>query len=139
VTIAVADGSMAATAMATTIATAIAGLICHNDAGSQFTSIAYTDTVAGLDAHASIGTVGDSYDNAMAESVNALYKTELHRNPAVLAANGGHWKGPDDLEIATCGWVEWFNEERLHGELDDATPAEVETAHYGRLGQANAA
>jgi hypothetical protein len=48
--------------MATTIATAIAGLICHNDAGSQFTSIAYTDTVAGLDAHASIGTVGDSYD-----------------------------------------------------------------------------
>ncbi len=75
----------------------------------------------------------------MAESVNALYKTELHRNPAALAANGGHWKGLDDLEIATCGWVGWFNEDRLHSELDDATPAEFEEAHYRRLAQANAA
>ena len=53
----------------------------------------------------SIGSVGDSYDNALAEAVNALYKTELHRNPAALAANGGHWEGLDDLEVATCGWV----------------------------------
>jgi putative transposase len=65
----------------------------------------------------------------MAESVNALYKTELHRNPAVLAANGGHWRGLDDLEVATCGWVGWFNEERIHGELGDLTPAEVESKH----------
>ena len=72
----------------------------------------------------------------MAESVNALYKTELHRNPA---ANGGHWKGLDDLEAATSGWVRWFNEERLHGELADATPAEVEAAHYRHLSQAEAA
>ena len=75
----------------------------------------------------------------MAEAVNALYKTELHRNPAALAANGGHWKSLDDLEIATCGWVQWFNEERLHGELDDDTPAEFEAAHYRRLAQAQAA
>jgi len=119
--------------------TDLAGLICHNDAGSQYTSIAHTDAVAELEARPSIGTVGDSFDNAMAESVNALYKTELHRNPAVLAANGGHWKGLDDLEVATCGWVGWFNDERLHGELDDDTPAEFEAAHYRRLAQANAA
>ena len=119
--------------------TDLAGLICHHDAGSQYTSIAYTDAVAEIEARPSIGTVGDSFDNAMAESVNALYKTELHRNPAALAANGGHWRGLDDLEVATCRWVGWFNEDRLHGELDDATPAEVEAAHYRRLAQANAA
>ena len=115
------------------------GLICHNDAGSQYTSIAYTGCLDELEARASIGTVGDSYDNAMAESVNALYKTELHRNPAVLADNGGHWRGLEDLEIATCKWVSWFNEERLHGELDDRTPAEIEATHYRDLGQAQAA
>lgn len=115
------------------------GLICHHDAGSQYTSIAYTDRLDELDARASIGTVGDSYDNAMAESVNALYKTELHRNPAVLATNGGHWRGLDDLEIATCRWVSWFNEDRLHSELGDLTPAEVEAAYYGDPSQARAA
>jgi len=119
--------------------TDLKGLICHHDAGSQYTSIAHTDAVAALDARASIGTVGDSFDNAMAESVNALYKTELHRNPAALRANGGHWKDLDDLEIATCSWVAWFNEERLHSELSDLTPAEVETAHYRHLDQAHAA
>jgi len=103
------------------------------------TSIAHTDAVAALEARASIGTVGDSYDNAMAESVNALYKTELHRNPAALAANGGHWRGLDDLEIATCRWVAWFNDERLHSELGDLTPAEVETAYHHALDQAQAA
>ena len=115
------------------------GLICHSDAGSQYTSIAYTDRLDELDAQPSIGTIGDSYDNAMAESVNALYKTELHRNPAALAINGGPWRGLDDLEIATCGWVSWFNDERLHGELDDHTPAEVEAAYYRDLAQATAA
>jgi len=115
------------------------GLVCHNDAGSQYTSITYTDRLNEIGAAPSIGTVADSYDNAMAESVNALYKTELHRNPAALAANGGHWKGLDDLEVATCAWVSWFNEERLHGELDDATPAEVEADYYRAQSQANAA
>jgi len=119
--------------------TSLDGLICHNDAGSQYTSINYTDRLAELDAQPSIGTVGDSYDNALAESVNALYKTELHRNPAALARNGGPWRGLDDLELATCGWVGWFNDERLHGELDDLTPAEVEAAYYRDRDQAHAA
>ena len=82
---------------------------------------------------ASIGTVGDSYDNAMAESMMGIFKTELYRNPAVLADNGGHWKGLDDLEIATCTWVAWFNEERLHSELDDQTPAEFEATTVTNL------
>ena len=115
------------------------GLVCHNDAGSQYTSITYTDRLAEIGAAPSIGTVADSFDNAMAESVNALFKTELHRNPAALAANGGNWKGLDDLEVATCAWVSWFNEERLHGELDDATPAEVEGDYYRAQSQATAA
>lgn len=115
------------------------GVICHSDAGGQYVSIAHTDRLDDIGAAPSIGTVGDSYDNAMAESVIGLYKTELHRNPAALAANGGHWRGLDDLEIATCGWVSWFNEERFHGELDDLTPAEVEDAYYRRLAQATAA
>ena len=67
-----------------------------------------------------------------------LFKTELDRNPAVLDDNGGHSKGLDDLEIATCAWVSWFNEERPHGELDDRTPVEVE-ADYRDSDQAKAA
>lgn len=117
----------------------LTGLVAHNDAGSQYTSIAYTDRLDEIGATPSIGTIADSYDNAMAESVNALFKTELHRNPAMLAANGGHWKGLDDLEAATCGWVAWFNTERIHGELGDATPAEVEDAYYAAQSEANAA
>jgi putative transposase len=118
--------------------TTLDGLICHTDAGSQYTSIAYTERLCDVGAAPSIGTVGDSYDNAMAESVMGLFKTELHRNPAALAANGGPWKGLDDLEPATCGWVSWFNEERLHGELDDCTPAEFE-ADYGHRSQPDVA
>jgi putative transposase len=106
--------------------TTVAGLICHSDAGSQYTSVAYTDRLAEIGAAPSIGTVGDSYDNALAETTIGLFKTELHRNPAALARNGGPWKGLDDLEIATCRWVSWFNTERLHGELGDRTPAEIE-------------
>lgn len=98
----------------------------------QYTSIAYTDRLEEIGAAPSIGTIGDSFDNAMAETTIGLFKTELHRNPAVLADNGGHWRGLDDLEIATCGWVSWFNDERLHGELQDRTPAEVEAAFYSR-------
>jgi len=108
----------------------IDGVVCHSDAGSQYTAIAYTDRLAEIGAAPSIGTVGDSFDNAMAESAIGLFKTELHRNPAVLATNGGSWRGLDDLEVAICGWVCWFNEERLHGELDDHTPAEVEAAYH---------
>jgi putative transposase len=117
----------------------LAGLICHSDAGGQYVSIAYTDRLDDIGSAPSIGSVGDSFDNAMAESVIGLFKTELHRNPAVLARNGGHWRGLDDLEIATCGWVSWFNEERFHGELGDLTPIEFEHAHYRQPDQATAA
>ena len=110
----------------------LAGVICHSDAGSQYTSIAYTDRLEEVGAAPSIGTIGDSYDNAMAETTIGLFKTELHRNPAALAVNGGPWRGLDDLEIATCGWVSWFNEERIHGELDDLSPAEFEDAYRHR-------
>ena len=112
--------------------TGIDGVICHSDAGSQYTSITYTDRLDEIGAAPSIGTIGDSFDNAMAETTIGLFKTELHRNPAAVAANGGPWRGLDDLEIATCGWVSWFNEERLHGELDDRTPAEVEDDYRHR-------
>ena len=87
------------------------------------TSIRYTDRLVDAGAVASIGTVGDSYDNAMAESVNALYKTEL-------VFWEGPWAGADDLELATLGWVDWFNHTRIHSKLDYRTPAEIETEHY---------
>jgi len=118
--------------------TTLDGLICHTDAGSQYTSISYTDRIDEVGAAPSIGTVGDSFDNAMAESVMGIFKTELHRNPAALATNGGPWRGLDDLEIATCAWVSWFNEERLHSELGDRTPAEAE-GDYRHRSQPNVA
>jgi putative transposase len=111
---------------------ALKGVICHSDAGSQYTSIAYTDRLEEIGAAPSIGTIGDSFDNALAETTNGLYKTELHRNPAALAANGGPWKGLEDLEIATCAWVSWFNDERLHSELNDRTPSEFEEDYLGQ-------
>jgi len=119
--------------------TTLAGLLCHTDAGSQYTSVAYTERLADIGAVPSIGTVGTSDDNALAESVIGLFKTELHRNPAALAANGGPWKGLTDLEPATCGWVSWFNTERLHSELTDRTPAEVEEGYYAPVARASAA
>jgi putative transposase len=118
--------------------TGLDGLICHTDAGSQYTSVLYTDRIDEVGAAPSIGTVGDSYDNAMAESVMGIFKMELHRNPAALTANGGPWRGLDDLEIATCAWVSWFNEERLHSELGDKTPEEFE-AEYRHKSQPDAA
>lgn len=105
----------------------------------EYTGDVFTDRLDDIGAAPSIGTIGDSYDNAMAETTIGLFKTELHRNPAALRANGGHWRGLDDLEIATCGWVSWFNEERFHGELADLTPAEVEAAYYLHQSQADAA
>ena len=68
-----------------------------------------------------------------------LYKTKLYRNPAMLVENGGPGKGLDDLEIATARWVAWFNDERLHSELDDQTPGEVEAEHYAHQSQPDGA
>jgi putative transposase len=104
--------------------TTLEGLVCHSDAGSQFTSLRYGERLAEIGAIPSIGSVGDSYDNALAEAVNALYKTELIRGP-----QQGPWKTVDDVELATLGWVSWFNNERLHGTLNDIPPAEFEAAY----------
>lgn len=103
--------------------TQLEGLVCHSDAGSQFTSIRYGERIAELSARPSIGSVGDSYDNALAEAVNNLYKRELTKAR-------GPWKTIDDLELATLGWVTWFNQERLHSTLDDVPPAEYEATFY---------
>ena len=101
-------------------------LRCHSDAGSQFTSIRYGERLAEIGAAPSIGTVGDSYDNALAESVNGYYKAELVRAPT----KNGPWKTIDDLELATLGWVHWHNTQRLHSYLDDVPPAEFEESFY---------
>ena len=110
--------------------TRLDGLILHSDAGSQFTSIRYTERLEDLGARPSIGTVADSYDNALAETVNGLYKTELiHRRAP--------WRTVDDVELATLSWVHWFNTDRLHGALDDIPPVEFEAAHYAQLATAS--
>lgn len=101
-------------------------LRCHSDAGSQFTSIRYGERLAEIGATPSIGTVGDSYDNALAETVNGYYKTELVRGPA----RPGPWKTVEDLELATLGWVHWHNTQRLHGYLGDIPPTEFEQTFY---------
>jgi putative transposase len=108
--------------------TELEGLIAHSDAGSQFTSIRYGERLAELGAQPSIGSVGDSYDNALAETVNGLYKTELIRGPGQRP-----WKTIEDVELATLGWVHWHNTERLHGYLDDVPPAEFEATFYAAL------
>ena len=105
------------------------GLRCHSDAGSQFTSIRYGERLAEIGAVPSIGTVGDSYDNALAETVNGYYKAELIRGPA---RDGRPWKTVEDVELATLSWVHWHNTQRLHGYLDDVPPAEFEESFYAR-------
>jgi putative transposase len=97
----------------------ITGLIHHSDRGSQYLAIRYTERLAEAGAVPSVGSRGDSYDNALAESFNGLYKTELIRHD-------GPWRGLDDVEYATLEYVDWFNHRRLHGELGMITPAEFE-------------
>jgi transposase InsO family protein len=103
-----------------------AGLRCHSDAGSQFTSIRYGERLAEIGAVPSIGTIGDSFDNALAETVNGYYKAELIRGPT----RQGPWKTVEEVELATLGWVHWHNTQRLHGYLDDLPPAEFEATFY---------
>ena len=99
---------------------------CHKDVGSQFTSIRYGERLAEIGDKPSIGTVGDRYDNALAETVNGSYKAELVRVPA----RPGPWKTIEDLELATLGWVHGHNTQRLHGYLGDLPPTEFESAFY---------
>ena len=104
----------------------LTGVIHHADHGSNYLSIVYTDRIIELGAKPSTGTIGDSYDNALAEAVNGLYKTELIRRQ-------GPWRTVEQVELATLEWVWWWNNQRLHGELDYRTPTEVEAGHYADL------
>lgn len=104
----------------------LAGLTHHSDHGSNYMAMVYKDRIVELGAIPSTGTVGDSYDNAMAEAINALYKTELIRAR-------GPWRTVEQVELATLEWVWWRNYQRLHSELDYQTPAELETQYYAGL------
>jgi putative transposase len=106
----------------------VTGLIHHSDRGVQYRAIRYTERLADADAVASVGSKGDSYDNAMAEAFNSLFKAELIRNP-VTRPQGG-WKSISDVEIAVAEYIDWFNHRRLHGEIGLIPPAEFETHHW---------
>jgi putative transposase len=92
----------------------------------QYRAIRYTERLA--EAVASVGSRGDSYDNAMAEALNSLFKAECIRNP-VMRPKGG-WKSVGDVEIAVAEYVDWFNHRRLHGEIGLVPPAEFEVKHW---------
>ena len=103
--------------------TDLAGLTHHHDNGSQYASIAFTERLADAGIDLSVGAVGDALDNALAESVIGLFKTELiHRH--------GPWRTVDQVEAATLGWVDWFNHHRLLEVNGDLPPIELEQAHY---------
>lgn len=97
-------------------------LVHHSDKGVQYLAIRYTERLAEAGLVASVGSTGDSYDNAMAEAFNSLFKAELVRNR-------GPWKNIDDLEIAVAEYIDWFNHRRLHGEIGLLPPVEYETLH----------
>jgi putative transposase len=99
------------------------GLVHHSDRGSQYLAVRYTERLADAGIAASVGSRGDSYDNALAESFQGLYKAELVRH-------AGPWRGLDDLEHATLDYLDWFNHRRLHGELGMVPPAEFEARYY---------
>jgi transposase InsO family protein len=106
----------------------VTGLVHHSDRGVQYRAIRYTERLAEAEAVASVGSRGDSYDNAMAEALNSLFKAECIRNP-VMRPNGG-WKSVADVEIAVAEYVDWFNHRRLHGELKHVPPAEYEQSFW---------
>ena len=103
------------------------GLVHHSDKGVQYLSIRYSERLAENDIVASVGSTGDSYDKAMAEAFNSLFKWEL-------IYPKGPWTGLDELEFATMGYIDWFNHRRLHGQITDdssyVTPAEFEATYY---------
>ncbi|WP_071996651.1 IS3 family transposase, partial [Escherichia coli] len=102
------------------------GTIHHSDKGSQYVSLAYTERLKEAGLLASTGSTGASYDNAMAESINGLYKAEvIHRKS---------WKTRAEVELATLTWVDWYNNRRLLGRLGHTPPAEAEKAYYASIG-----
>ena len=102
------------------------GLVHHSDRGSQYLSIKYTERLAEAGIEPSVGSVGDSYDNALAETINGLFKTEvIHRR--------GPWRNLQAVEFATLAWVDWFNNRRLLEPIGNIPPAEAEAAYYVQL------
>ncbi len=105
------------------------GLVHHSDRGSQYVSIKYTERLAEAGIEPSVGSVGDSYDNALAETINGLYKAEvIHRR--------GPWRSFEAVEFATLEWVDWFNHRRLLEPIGNIPPAEAEARYYASLNQA---
>jgi putative transposase len=102
------------------------GLVHHSDRGSQYLSIKYTERLAEAGIEPSVGSVGDSYDNALAETINGLFKAEvIHRR--------GPWRSFDAVEYATLEWVDWFNNRRLLEPIGNIPPAEAEANFYAAL------
>ena len=102
------------------------GLVHHSDRGVQYVSIKYTERLAEAGIEPSVGSVGDSYDNALAETINGLYKTEvIHRR--------GPWRSFEAVEFATLEWVDWFNNRRLLEPIGNIPPAEAEERYYAML------
>jgi len=100
-------------------------VVHHTDRGSQYTSIRFTERLAEAGIQPSVGAVGSSYDNALAETINGLYKTELIKP-------GKPWRTVEDVELATARWVDWFNHRRLYEYCGDVPPAELEAAYYAQ-------
>ena len=112
--------------------TGTVGLIHHSDRGCQYLSIRYTERLAEANIDSSVGSVGDSYDNALAETINGLYKTEVIRRR-------GPWKNIDEVEYATLEWVDWFNNRRLLEPIGNVPPAEYEMMYYRQLEESSKA
>jgi transposase InsO family protein len=112
--------------------TNIEGLVHHSDRGCQYLSIRYSDKLIEAGIAASVGSVGDSYDNALAETINGLYKTEVirHRGP---------WKNMDEVEYATLDWVDWFNNRRILEPIGNIPPAEYELMYYQQIEESSEA
>ena len=102
------------------------GLVHHSDRGSQYLAIRYSERLTQAGIEASVGSVGDSYDNALAETINGLYKAELIRRR-------GPWRSLERLELATLEWVDWFNHRRLLEPIGNIPPAEAEDRYYATL------
>jgi putative transposase len=101
------------------------GLVHHSDRGVQYVSIKYTERLVEAGIEPSVGSVGDSYDNALAETINGLYKTEVIRLR-------GPWRSLEAVELATLEWVDWFNHRRLLEPIGNVPPAEAEARYYNQ-------
>lgn len=103
-------------------------LIHHSDRGVQYVAIRYAERLSEVGIASSVGSVGDSYDNALAETINGLYKTEVIRHQ-------GPWKSIEAVEFATLQWVDWFNNRRLMESIGNVSPAELESEYHGRISE----